>query len=241
MALLLVAQTLLVALTVNYESSRAQDDVEAVSAAAGADLRHDLMGMMQNLQAVGWDDAQQTDGRAAAMALLRTRRDLKRIEWRRGDLTVSDAVDTPFLPHLFSQMPRQNLAADAEVACQAARRTAAPTFSRSYFVPLPGGQGVEVLDLCVPLLRSGREARFLVGSFALSQVLEASLPPEAARRHEFSFVEGDGTRLARAGAPRGAGIFVAQRAVDLPGATLQLRTDSAAGRPASSPTSPPRW
>jgi two-component system sensor histidine kinase DctS len=69
----------------------------------------------------------------------------------------------------------------------------------------------------------------------LVQVLEASLPARDARRHEFSFVEGDGTRLARAGVPRGAGVYVAERVVDLPGAPLQLRADSAAGRPSLIP------
>ena len=103
-------------------------------------------------------------------------------------------------------------------------------FSRSYFVPVGAGFGVEVIDACVPV-----PGGFLVGSFALAQVLEAAIDDAEARRHEFSFVEGDGTRLARAGTPRGAGVYVAERIVDLPGATLQLRADSAAGAPSLIP------
>ena len=54
-------------------------------------------------------------------------------------------------------------------------------------------------------------------------------------RYELSFVEGDGTRLARTGATRGAGVFVGQRVLELPGTTLQLRADSVAGRPSVIP------
>ena len=230
MALLLVAQSLLVALTVSYESSRAQDDTDTVATETAADVRHELLAVMQALQALGLSNS-----RAEATALLRGRRDLKRVEWRARSLVVDDAVDTPFPPALFSQMARQDLAIEAELACSAARRLAAPQFSRSYFVPLAGGQGVEVIDLCVPLQQAGRETGFLVGSFALGEVLEASVLARQARGHELSFVEGDGTRLARAGASRGAGIYQSERVVDLPGTTLQLRAASATGRPSLIP------
>ena len=231
-ALLLVAQSLLVALTVSYESSRAQDETDAIAAEGAADVRHELLAAMQGLQALGLSGPEARD---EATTLLRGRRDLKRVEWRNRELAVQGATDTPFPPALFSQMPRQALAIEAELACGAARRAAAPQFSRSYFVPLAGGHGVEVIDLCVPLTQSGSEAGFLVGSFALADVLENSVSARLVRRHELSFVEGDGTRLARAGASRGAGVYLSERVVDLPGATLQLRADSAAGRPSLIP------
>jgi len=234
-ALLGVAQTLLVALTINFEATRAQDEADRVAAEAAAEVRRDLFGMVQTLQALSWTDNPEAERFAAAEALLRSRRDLKRVEWRAPTLAVTGAVDTPYLPSLFSLMPRQNLSIDAELACNAARRTAAPSFSRSYFVPRQGGQGLEIIDLCVPLQRGGREAGFLVGSFSLADILEATLAARNLRRHEVSFVEGDGTRLARAGVPRGVGVYVAERVVDLPGSTLQLRADSGSGRPSLIP------
>ena len=234
-ALLLVAQTLLVALTINYEATRAQDEADTIAAEAVAQIRHDLLGMVQALQALGWADPPQGHGRAGAELLLRGRRELKRVEWRDANMAVSEAADSPYLPRLFSQMPRQDLALEAELACTAARRSAAPTFSRSYFVPLQGGLGLEIIDLCVPLQQAGRQAGFLVGSLALAEILEASLTARDVRKHEVSFVEGDGTRLARAGAPRGAGVYVAERVIDLPGTTLQLRADSGASRPSLIP------
>ncbi len=234
-ALLGVAQTLLVALTLNYEATRAQDEADGVAAEAAAEVRRELLGTVQTLQALSWTDNPEAHHTTAAEALLRDRRDLKRLEWRSPAMAVTGAIDTPYLPSLFSLMPRQNLSIDAELACQAARRSAAPSFSRSYFVPRQGGQGLEIIDLCLPLQRGGREAGFLVGSFALADILEAALSARNLRRHEVSFVEGDGTRLARAGVPRGAGVYVAERVVDLPGTTLQLRADSGAGRPSLIP------
>jgi two-component system, LuxR family, sensor histidine kinase DctS len=240
-ALLLVAQTLLVSLTIGYESVRAQDDVEAVAADAAADVRHKLSGMVQSLQALAWSEAQQVTWREGAVALLRSHPELKRVEWRAGADTsgplppANNSVDTPFGNRLFTHMARAELSTEADLACNAARRAAAPMFSRSYFVPLPGGKGTEVMDLCVPEQRAGREAGFLVGSLALAPLLEAALQTRQTKRHEFSFVEADGTRLARAGAPRGAGVYQAVRAVDLPGTSLQLRADSAAGRPSLIP------
>jgi len=234
-ALLLVAQTLLVALTLNYEAVREQDAAERAANEGAAELRRELLRQMQQLQTLAFTEQPGETWRQEALALLRSRQGLERVEWRDRELRLQAAVDTPFPPALFSQMPRPGLALEVEQACIEARRTAAPSFSRSYFVPLPAGAGVEVIDLCVPVQQAGREAGYLVGSFALSRVLEGVLSAREARRHEFSIVEADGTRLARAGVSRGASVYVARQLLDLPGATLQVRADSVAGRPSLLP------
>ena len=233
--LLLVAQTLLVALTINYEDGREQDSAERAANEAAAEFRREMLRQMQLLQALAFTEEASDGWQREAAALLRPKQGLERVEWRAMDLSVTAAVDTPYSPTLFAQMPRAALALEAELACSDARRSASPNFSRSYFVPLPGGQGLEVMDLCVPVQRAGREAGFLVGSFALTRVLEAVLSTRETRRHEFSIIEADGTRLARAGVTRGASVYVARQVLDLPGATLQLRADSTAGRPSLLP------
>lgn len=235
LALLGVAQTLLVALTVSYESTRAQDEADAAVAQAAADVRHALLGALQSLQALSGVAGPHAGWRADAAALLARQPMLRRIEARGTPAAVIGSADSPYLPQLFSQMPRRELNLEAELACSAAQRTASPSFSRSYFVPLAGGQGLEVIDLCVPQPQAARPGSFLVASIALAPVLEAALPRRESRRHEFSFVEGDGTRLARAGVPRGAGVFIAERVIELPGTKLQLRADSGAGRPSLIP------
>ena len=235
LALLLVAQSLLVALTVSYESSRSQDEVDAVGSEIALQMRRDLLGLMQQIQALSWPGPETADWPQAAAALMRRHAELLRME-RRGDaLQVERFVDSPIQPPLFTQMPRRDLSTDTELTCLAARRQAAPLFSRSYFVPQSEGKGLEVVDLCIPLARAGQDDGYVVGSFGLPQLLDGLLTPQQARRIEITVIEGDGARLARAGGPRGAGVYLAERLVDLPGSPLRLRADSATGRPSLIP------
>ncbi len=233
--LLLVAQSLLVWLTVSYESARAQEEADGVAAEAAVEIRRDLLRHMQALQALMWREPMPSDWRDHANELMRSQRELLHVERRDADLRVTGSLSTPYGQRLFSQMSRDDLDIDTELACLTARRAARPSFSRTYFVPLPGGQGAEVLDLCVPLQQDGRDAGFLVGTFALAQLLDGVQTPRLARQYELSFVESDGTRLARAGMSRGTGVYVAERLVDLPGVLLQLRADAASGRPSLIP------
>ncbi|WP_164963480.1 sensor histidine kinase [Rubrivivax sp. JA1026] len=233
--LLLVAQSLLVWLTLRHESSRAQEESDQIATEAAAEVKRDLLAAMRSLQALSWGDPPAERWRADAAALLRGQRLLLRIERRDVQMRVDDAVDGPFALPLFSAMARASLDVEAGIACTAARHMAAPAFSRSYFVPGEGGIGEEVVDVCIPLQRAGRDVGYLVGSIGLPQLLDGALGPRQTRRHELSFVEGDGTRLARAGLVRGAGIYQAERLIDVPGTVLQLRADSAAGRPSLIP------
>jgi two-component system sensor histidine kinase DctS len=229
-ALLLVAQTLLVMLTLNYEASRAQEHVDEVAAIAAAEVKRDVSKALQSLQALLWNDPSPVQWRRDAADLLRNRRELLRLERRDGRLAIADVVESPYRGPLFAQLPREQIDVEPHVACATARRTSLPSFSRSYFVPQPGGLGIEVLDACIPA-PAGSETGVMIATFSLATVLEASIAPDQARGHELSFVEGDGTRLARAGMPRGSGVYRATRVIDLPGLTLQLRADSAEGSP----------
>lgn len=231
-ALLVVGQTTLVHLTLRYESTRAQDRVEQTAAGAAQDVKQSLGRALQSLQALLWNDPPLAQWHADAQDLLRARRDMVRIERRNLDFEIVDAVDSRYRPPVFTQIPRDDIDIDAEVACGTARRLSGPAYSRSYFVPLPGGLGVELMDVCLPVADRGRPAGFMIATYALQSVLLETVSHENSRGHELAFVEGDGTRLARAGSvARGQGVFVAQRIIDLPGTTLQLRLDSALGEP----------
>lgn len=229
LALLLVAQSMLVALSLHHEHARAQEEADAAAAEAAAALRAELLRSVQSLQSLLWNEPSAQAWRADAAELLRARRDLLRLERRDAALTPTLALDTPLGEPLFVALPRAQLMVDTEVACRAAQRTAAPQFSRSYFVPMQGGLGIEVIDLCLPIAGEGRD-RYMVATLALAGVLERALGP-ATLRHEYSLVEGDGTRLARTGAQRGAGVFRGEQLIALPGTLLQLRADAVEGRP----------
>jgi len=231
MALLVVAQSMLVWLTVNYESARGQEQVDSAAAGVAADVKQALSRDLQSLQALLWNDPTPAQWRSDAAVLLRAHRELVRVERRDLKHDITDAVDSPYQGPLFTRLPREDIDLDTEVACQTAVRQAGPVYSRSYFVPLPNGLGVEVMDVCLPVQRNGRLSGFMAATFSLQGVLSESVGSEILRSHELSFVEGDGTRLARVGLLRGAGVYVSERLVDLPGLTLQLRLDSAAGRP----------
>ncbi|MCU0929180.1 MAG: PAS domain S-box protein [Burkholderiaceae bacterium] len=228
--LLGIAQTLLVVLTLNYEAARAQDQAEAVATEAASALRRELFGTVQSLQSLLWGDPSASQWRFDAAEMLRARRDLLHLERRDDAMALVEAVATPYGESPFRWLPRAQMLVEAEAACGNARRTASPQFSRSYFVPQAAGLGEEVIDVCVPL--SGGAAGFMVATLSLGTSLERALAAIApARRHEISLVEGDGTRLVREGAVRGAGVYRADRVVDLPGVTLQLRADSVEGHP----------
>ncbi len=229
--LLVVAQSLLLALTVAYESSRAQDHVDELASVAVGQAKRELARNLQELQTLLWHDSAGAAWRADATQLLRARRELVRIERRDNLLRVVEAVESPLSPDLFVVIPRAGLSVESDIACAAARRVAAPLYSRSYFTPLPGGRGMELIDVCLPVQTLGRADGFVVASLSLQALLESALAPEQERSHEFSFVEGDGSRLARSGVSRGAGVYVAQRLLDLPGVVLQLRADGSAGAP----------
>ncbi|MEY3271170.1 MAG: hypothetical protein RLZZ341_71 [Pseudomonadota bacterium] len=233
MALLVVAQSLLVALSLNFESGRAQDDTERVATLAAAEIKRELMRQARELQALGFPLAE-AEREAAVAALLRQRHGLERVERRGEDFAVLRVQDTPYPPTLFAQMPRSELLTETQLACAAARIVGAPRFSRSYFVPMPGGQGTEVVDLCVPL-PAAEGGGTLVGNFSLVRVLERLGDERAFSGHELTLVEPDGTRLARVGATRGAGVFVARQVIDLPGFSMQVRADGTRGRPSLVP------
>ena len=229
--LLGVAQTLLVLLALNYEATRAQDRTDAVASALAAQVRQRLARNVQNLQSLLWNDPDLAPWRVAGAELLRSRRELVRIERRDAGFEILDVLQSPDLPNLFTPIAREALGLEAEFACGMSRRTGAPAFSHSYFVPQPAGLGLELIDLCLTYNATGDRPTHLVASLSLSALLEEAHVAEPAQGHELSFVELDGARLARAGSVRGAGVYRAEQAIDLEGVALHLRAESSEGRP----------
>ena len=167
-----------------------------------------------------------------AAAPLHERRELLQLERRDAQMRVTESINSPYLPALFRRIPRSDLSWEATAACATAARVPSPAYSRSYFVPLMSGAGLEVIGVCMPVQNAGQLAGFLIATMGLGGLLTEALGPELLLRgHELSFVEGDGTRLARAGLQRGAGVCVSERVIDLNGVSLQLRLDSAAHSP----------
>jgi two-component system, LuxR family, sensor histidine kinase DctS len=228
-ALLLIAQSLLLALTLSHEASRAQEATEQAAAEVAARGKQLLSRDLQGLQGLMW--AHETEWRGNAAELLRQTRVILRIESRDAQRRIERVAESPYLPPLFARLGREQLQLETELACAGALRQGTPLFSRSYFVPLPGGEGLEVTDLCLPRVRAGEPPSYVVATVGLRALLEESTSQEQVRQFEMSFVEGDGTRLARTGLIRGSGFYMAERLLDLQGMSLQLRVDSGSGKP----------
>jgi two-component system, LuxR family, sensor histidine kinase DctS len=233
--LLLVAQSLLVALTINYESNRLQEAADSAAGEASAEVRQAMLRALRAVQGLAEPLGLASDWQRDATAVLQQQPALVRLERRDADRRITDVAALAAAPALFAQMPRGDLDVETELACTLARRSSTASFSRSYYVPMRGGSGIEVIDLCLPLGVEQRDSSYLVATFALHRFLESALPSAQHARWELSFVEADGARLARAGPSRGAATYVAERLIDLPGHTLLLRADSTGGRPSLIP------
>ena len=234
-ALLVVAQSALVMLTLRFEATRAQEGSEEAAVAAVGEIRRRTQLALQGLQGLQPRHAEPQTWARDADALLRSLPELGRIERRGRAAEILAAVDSPLREPLFARWPRADTNLEAEAACAAARRLVTPMFSRSQFVPLAGGLGVEVIDVCLPVQEAGQLVGFTVASVLLPLLLEEARVAEIGLRHELSFVEADGTRLARSGTVRGGGVYIADRVVDLPGAALQVRVDAVQRAPSLIP------
>ena len=235
-ALVLCLLATLVWLAGRYESSEIENRLERDAAEAVQDIRTGLTRNIQSFQAL------QTSGQTTdtwlfpTTDLLRARREIMRLEWRNAALDVLGFVDSPYRNPVFERLGRSTAQADVNAACTAARRLSGAAYSTSYFLPQTDGLGVEVFDLCLPIMAAGRLVGYTVATYALHELLAELVSKQLARGQSLSFTEPDGTRLALFGVPTsGNRVFVARQLLDLPGYTLVLRLESRIGLPALFP------
>ncbi|MFC5496729.1 nitrogen regulation protein NR(II) [Caenimonas terrae] len=222
----------LVWLAGRYEASQVQSKLDRDTADALGDIRSALTRNVQSLQALHAGSPRPQAWRPAAHALLREHREWMRLEWRDRSLVTREAVDTPYRPAVFSRLGRPTAQADVALACANARRVSGPAYSSSYFVPQADGLGIEVMELCLPLVDGGQLTGYAVATYSLSEILGGLVGSQLTRSQEISFTEADGTRLAMHGsARRGSRVFTSQQLLDLTGNTMVLRMDSWRGAP----------
>ncbi|MBI2769310.1 MAG: PAS domain S-box protein [Burkholderiales bacterium] len=222
----------LVWLAGRYEASQVQSKLERDTADALGDIRSALTRNVQTLQALQSGAPGTTTWTAEAHSVLREHREWMRLEWRDSAMAPRAAVDTPYRGAVFARLGRPNAHADVALACANARRVSGPAYSSSYFVPQLDGLGLEVMELCLPLVTAGQLTGYVVATYSLSEILGSLVGPQLMRSQEVSFTEADGTRLAMHGsARRGSRIFTSQQLLDLPGNTMVLRMDSWRGAP----------
>ncbi|HVR55096.1 MAG TPA: PAS domain S-box protein, partial [Pseudorhodoferax sp.] len=217
----------LVWLAGRYEATQVQSKVERDAADAVVDMRTALMRNVQSVQALHAGDPASEEWVRRAALLLHERREIVRLEWRTPLLRMLAETDTPYRPPVFGQIARQDTQGDVVLNCSTARRFNGPAYSSSYYLPQADGRGLEVMDLCLPLLADGRLMGYVLATYSLQDILAELLGRQLPHHQEASFVEADGTRLALHGATRrGARVFTAQQLLDLPGNPVLLRINS---------------
>ncbi len=235
-ALLAGLLSTLVWLAGRYEASQVQSRLEQDAAQMATDIRTELTRNVQSLQALQAKSPSMEAWRIPATELLHNNREIMRLEWRDLALVPLSFVETPYRTSVFERLGRDGTQTDVGFACAAARRFSGPAYSISYFLPQADGLGLEVLDMCVPVLAAGRLAGYLVATYSLPDILSEMVGRQVARGQGLAFTEADGTRLAMYGNPtRGNQAHVAQQLLDLPGNTLVLRLESRRGTPALFP------
>ncbi len=217
----------LVWLAGRYEASLVQTRVERDAADAVSDIRIAFAHNVQSMQTLQSGNTDLASWESRATELLNQRRELVRLEWRDAQLRVRAHAESPFRLLNWDPVDGSNVHSDMNMSCASARRVGGPSYSASYFQPLPNGMGSEMMELCLPLLNDGQVTGFLIATYSLQTVLVDLVAPNLQRGQEVSFTEADGTRLAVVGAMRrGTRMFSAQQLFDLPGTTLILRLDS---------------
>ena len=222
----------LVWLAGRYEVSQVQSRIERDAADAVSDIRTALTRNVQSLQALQYADRTTTLWEQDAHTLLREHREWVRLELRDTELRVVKTIDTPFRLPVFNRFGRTANQPEVVQACGVARRQSGPGYGASTYVPQADGLGLEIMDLCLPVIADGELTGYTIATYSLSEVLVNMVAPQLTRSQEVSFTESDGTRLAMHGtARRGSRVFIAKQLLDLPGHTMVLRLDSWRGAP----------
>lgn len=238
LALVLALLGILIWLAGRYESSMVQSRLEHDAGEAVTDIRSGLTRNIQTFQALQSSESTSTSSswHISASELLREHREIMRLEWRSESLDVLDFAETPYRTSVFERLGRPGMQADVSLTCTTARRLSGSAYSTSYFMPQPNGLGLEVLDMCLPIVVAGRLTGYTVATYSLQDILGELVGKQLSRGLGLSFTEADGTRLALHGVPaKGSRIYIAQQLLDLPGNTMVVRMESRLGTPALFP------
>jgi two-component system, LuxR family, sensor histidine kinase DctS len=227
LALVLALLGVLVFLAAEYEESRDQAELESDAAQVASDIRSELFRNVQTLQSL--HSVAPTTGSWAipASELLSTQREMVRLEWRSNTYELLASRYTPYLADLAGEQHRERALPDVRQACENARRFSGPAFSPSYFWPLSAGLGLELMEMCLPVLRGGVSQGFLVVTYSLPGLLAELVNKAMLPGRGLAFTEPDGTRLAlHSTVTHTRRVQHVSALLDLPGHTLMLRMES---------------
>jgi two-component system, LuxR family, sensor histidine kinase DctS len=199
----LIADTLWVEQTLRFELARSEEAL----AVLGADL------------VVKPPPAEQLQARLDQM--FKNGHELRRVLWLGPDGTT--------LAHHGLELPPGGLASVGAEAMEMARLTRAGRYTEPYGASThaPG-----MIDYYLPLFKRGEYAGALVATYSLKILLDETVPWWFAQDNALSLLDRDDEAVAaRADGGPGRGVYTHLRALDLPGSSIVLATDSVKGAP----------
>ncbi|WP_244198952.1 sensor histidine kinase [Janthinobacterium svalbardensis] len=205
----LIADTLWVEQTIRFQLARNEESlfnlgVDIASASLSAEKVHERLQQM-----------------------LRNGRELQRVLWldTRGKVLASSDNS---LPHALAFSPASLTAADN--ARRLHRGQYAQPSQQSGFPDVP--PGAMLMDYHQPLFDGQRYVGSLVATYQISSLLDEMVPWWFAQDNQISLIDRDDKVLARrAAAGPGHGVYTHKRALDVPGASITLFTDSVKSQP----------
>jgi two-component system sensor histidine kinase DctS len=201
----LIADTLWVEQTIRFQLARNEENLRLIG----------------NEIAAGYLYGKRLHDRLAA--LVRNNREFNRIAWfDKHGRPVAATDDAPVKPADFSAYSR--------AAAERARATRSPLYSEP--APPPGLAGPMLMDYHVPLYSGDEYVGSLVASYSTAAILDEMVPWWFAQDNEISLSDSDdGIINKRAAGGPGRNVYTHRRALDLPGVTLTLSTNSVKGAP----------
>jgi len=199
----LIADTLWVEQTLRFELARSEDAL----AVLGTDL------------VAKPPPAEQLQARLDQM--FKNGHELRRVLW----LTPDGAV----LAHHGLELPQGGLAPVGVETLEMARLTRAGRYTEPYGASshAPG-----MIDYYLPLFKRGEYAGVLVATYSLKVLLDETVPWWFAQDNAIALLDRDDAPVAaRADGGPGRGVYTHLRALDLPGSSIVLATDSVKGTP----------
>ncbi|QAU32733.1 PAS domain-containing sensor histidine kinase [Janthinobacterium sp. 17J80-10] len=155
--------------------------------------------------------------------LRRNNRELSRIIWLDPLGRTVTSTDT-------GQISISDLSASSRLTAERARATRTPQYSQP--APPPGQNGPMLMDYHVPLHRGQQYLGNLVVQYSVASILEEMVPWWFAQDNEILLADDNDNVIARraAGGP-GRGVYTHSRVLDLPYASVTLRTNSVKSEP----------
>jgi two-component system sensor histidine kinase DctS len=207
------------------ESNERQEQLIADTLWVEQTLRFELARNEEALGTLGADLVAKPPGPAALQARLgqmfKNGHELRRVLWL-------DAAGRVLAWHGF-ETPGAALSPESLRAADIARKTRAGRYSEPYGTGL---RSAGLVDYHLPLFRDGQFAGSLVTTFNLKVLLDETVPWWFAQENALALLDRDERVVAqRAAGGVGRGVYTHKHALDLPGASIVLATDSVKGEP----------